>query len=155
MEIWKDIKDYENYQVSNLGKVKSLKCGKEKILKNNINSSGYYQVSLSKNGKNYGFKIHQLVAMAFLNHIPNGYKFVIDHINSNKLDNKVSNLQIISQRENCYGKRTIKSRLLVGVNKVDNKFRSRITINGKRKHLGLFKTELEAHEAYKKALKNI
>ena len=96
-EIWKDVPGYESlYQVSSLGRVKSLQryvnnnggkqLLKERLLKFGL-SKGYYNVVLYKNKKNKNIKVHKLVAMAFLNHKPNGYELVIDHINNNKLDN--------------------------------------------------------------------
>ena len=109
-EIWKDIPEYEGlYQISKTGKIKSLKklveysnrsgFKKEKILKGGIDR-GYTFVILSKDGKVKNFKIHQLMAITFLNHKPNGYKVVVDHIDNNTLNNNLENLQLITQREN-------------------------------------------------------
>ena len=100
-EIWKPIKDYEGlYEVSNLGRVKSLnyrKTGKEKILKN-IECRGYLAVCLTKNGKQKLFKVHRLVAETF---IPNPEsKPCIDHINTIKNDNRVKNLRWVTHKEN-------------------------------------------------------
>jgi hypothetical protein len=157
-EIWKDIPQYEAmYQVSNLGNVKSLKCNKEKFLKHNSLAKGYKRVGLFKNNKLKYFYIHQLVAMAFLNHKPCGFKLVVDHINDNCLDNRVENLQIISQRENVYKTQNKYSSNFKGVHwdKKSKKWRSQININGKIKSLGFFINELEAHLAYKNALKTV
>ena len=163
-EIWKDIPGYEGiYQVSNLGNVKSLPrimikkgvfLSNEKILKSGINNLGYLSVVLfNKNTKT--FKVHQLVAMAFLNHIPDGtYRLVVDHINRDKLDNKVENLQIITQRKNVSKDKKGTSKYTgVSWNIRNKKWVSQIRINGKVKYLGLFNTELEASEAYKNKLK--
>lgn len=118
-EIWKDIKDYEGYyQVSNLGRVKSLKkfnCTNkvyknigyyrnEKYLKLIKNNNGYYQVSLSKNSKSKIHFVHKLVAEAFLEN-KNNYLYV-NHKDENKLNNNVNNLEWCSQKYNCnYGTR--------------------------------------------------
>lgn len=167
-EIWKDVPDYEGiYQVSNLGNVKSLSrvvlrhgkypfmC-KEKNLYKGMTTSGYYYCNLKKNGNQKNFAIHQLVAMAFLNHKPNGYKLVVDHIDNNKLNNRLDNLQLISHRENISKDRKGTSKY-TGVlwHKRDNKWMSYITVCGKRKHLGYFETEYDAHLAYQTALKQI
>lgn len=168
LEVWKDIPEYEGlYQVSNLGNVKSLpkewvsgngaiRKHEGKILKGG-NVKGYKYVKLSVNGNIKGYQIHQLVAMAFLNHIPNRYELVVDHINDNPLDNRVENLQIVTPRFNSYKTQGKYSSKFKGVywNKQRNKWQSYITINGKLKHLGLFNCELEASKAYQKALKEL
>jgi len=157
-EIFKDVPNYEGlYQVSNLGNVKTLGYNKEKILKQFIGSAGYYKVSLTKDKKPKGFDVHKLVAMAFLGHVPDGTnKIVVDHINDIKTDNRVENLQLISNRENSSKKPRGKSKY-VGVYWMvnTNKWGARIRINGKRPFLGYFDTELEAHLAYQKALKEV
>lgn len=99
MEIWKDIKGYEGlYQVSSEGRVKSLKYGKEKILKSGKNSGGYLKVQLCKEGKIRHYLVHKLVAQAFIPN-PNNKPF-IDHINTIKTDNRVENLRWCTQKEN-------------------------------------------------------
>lgn len=103
MEIWKDIENYEDlYQVSNLGNVKSLRSGK--ILKPWRSGEGYLRIYLYKNGKRKRFLIHRLVAEAFL---PNEDELPeVDHINNDKTDNRVCNLQWISRVENLRKKET-------------------------------------------------
>jgi hypothetical protein len=166
-EIWKDIPGYEGiYQVSDMGNVKSLSREvlrngkypiiiKEKILKPPANSHGYLVVILCNNGLKKTMKVHTLVAMAFFNHKPNGtHKIVVDHINNNKLDNRLVNLQLISQRENSSKDKKGGTSKYVGVrSSAINKWRAEIYINGKLKHLGYFTDEYEAHLAYQKALK--
>ena len=85
-EIWKDIKGYEGlYQISSLGRVKSLHYGKEKILKLNKNNKGYLYIFLNKNGIRKHFYIHRLVAKAF---ISNPYNYnCVNHKNENTLNN--------------------------------------------------------------------
>ena len=155
-EIWKDIKDYGGlYKVSNLGRVKSLKFGKERILSAATNATGYSLVALC-NGKTKAITVHQLVAMAFLNHKPCGYKLVVDHINTIKTDNRLENLQVITHRQNCTKDKKGTSKY-TGVHwcKPRNKWRAEIRINGKTKYLGSFKSELEASEAYQLKLETI
>ena len=112
MEIFKDIPGYEGlYQVSNLGRVKSLpkkvrskncyRITDEKILKNSIDGRGYFNTVIYKYGVAKTITIHKLVAITFLEHKTDGTtKLVIDHINENKLDNRLENLQIITHGEN-------------------------------------------------------
>lgn len=165
LEIWKDIPSYEGiYQASNLGIIKSLyritisktgikKSYKERILKSN-SCRDYCFLRLSKNGKPKGFWVHQLVAMAFLGHVPCKHKLVVNHINFCKTDNRVENLEIITARENLNRKHLSSSSKYTGVTwiKKTKKWQSRIVINGKIKHLGSFDSEIEASEHYEKAL---
>lgn len=114
-EFWRHIKDYEGlYEVSNLGRVKSLKRrvdiksrkGKvfniainEKILKPGFNRH-YYQVHLCKEGKYPLYEIARLVADAFIPNPDN--KPQVNHINGDKLDNRVENLEWCTCSENRY-----------------------------------------------------
>jgi hypothetical protein len=158
IEIYKDVIDYEGiYQVSNLGNVKSMKFNKEKILKPSKDSKGYLSINLSVNGVFKMRNIHQLVAESFLNHKRCGYRLVVNHLDFNKTNNNVSNLEIVSARENCNKKHLKSTSQYTGVHwsKNSNKWISRITINGKNKHLGSFNDELRAVYAYQKELLNI
>lgn len=98
---WKPIKNYEGlYEISNTGLVKSLHWGKEKILKNVIRSNNYqyYFVGLLKDKNRKYFAVHRLVAQAFIKN-PNNYE-QIDHIDGNKLNNNVDNLEWVTPKEN-------------------------------------------------------
>ena len=97
MEIWSKIKDYPNYEISNIGKVKSINYNKERILKLQ-NMNGYNRVGLSVNGVVTLFLVHRLVALAFIDNIHN-YSF-INHINGIKDDNRVENLEWCTSVEN-------------------------------------------------------
>ena len=90
-EIWKTIEGFEDYQISNFGRVKSFKRNREKILKNRINNHGYSHVYLAGNNSNK--KVHQLVAIAFLEYKLSDSKLIINHIDGNKLNNNVNNLE--------------------------------------------------------------
>lgn len=108
---WRDIKGHEGlYQVSDNGWVKSLNyrgTGREKILKQAINSKGYLEVRFKKDGKNKKFKVSRLVAEAFITN-PEG-KPQVNHINENKLKNTVDNLNWMTAKENInYGTRNIR-----------------------------------------------
>jgi hypothetical protein len=154
-EIWKDIPGYKGlYHVSDFGRVKSFRKLKEKILKPSICTGGYYVITIRTYKK---IRVHQLVAMAFLNHKPTKMKSVIDHINSDKLDNRVENLQVISQRSNTSKKQGVFTSKYTGVSwsKDRNKWRAQININGKTTYLGVFNCELAASLAYQNKLKEI
>ena len=153
-EEFRSISGYEGlYEVSNFGNVKSLT--NDKILKPCLGSRGYYKVTLSKDGKTKTIRIHILVATAFLDHVPDGYKIVVDHIDNNRLNNNLTNLQLISQRNNSSKDKKNGTSKYTGVTwyNASNKWLAQIAINSKKKNLGLFETEDEAHETYQKALK--
>lgn len=152
-EIFKPIPNYEGlYEVSNIGNVKSLKY--KKNLKPYFSKKGYLRFILSKNKNIKGFHAHQLVAMAFLGHTPCGMKLVVDHINNIKTDNRVENLQILTNRDNVYKTQGNYTSKYQGVSwhKPCNKWISYIYVNKKKKYLGLFIDEYEAHLAYQNAL---
>lgn len=103
MEVWKDIRGYEGmYQVSNLGKVKSLErwngrhTVRERILRHNINKKGYHSVLLSKEGVAIRYEIHRLVGMNFISTDCECF----NHLDGNKNDNSVFNLEASTFSEN-------------------------------------------------------
>lgn len=106
-EIWKDIKGYEGkYQVSNLGRIKVLnykRSGQEHIMATK-NNKGYCEIRLAKDGKRKDFIVHRLVAQAFIpnpNNLPQ-----VNHIDENKTNNCVNNLEWCTQAyNNSYGTR--------------------------------------------------
>ena len=114
-EVWRDIPNYEGYQVSNLGRVKSLERidarghrVNEKILKPSITRNGYYLIGLYKNLIQKVYYVHRLVWIAFNGQIPEGYE--VNHINEIKSDNRLSNLNLMTHKENMnYGSRTERS----------------------------------------------
>ena len=167
-KIWKKVKGFKGYEISEYGDVKSLsrikKIGykteylsKEIILKQHKNTKGYFCVTLSKNGKVKKFQVHQLVAICFLNHTPNNYNNVVDHDDNDKENNHYKNLKIITQRENSTKDINRGSSSFVGVYWYGShkKWCSKIMINKKRIYLGLFETEEEAGFYYKIALMKI
>ena len=101
-EIWKDIKGYEGlYQVSNLGNVKSLnynRTGQEGLIKACNDKYGYLILSLHINGKRKTYKIHRLVAQAFLEDYSE--ELEVDHIDTNRKNNNVKNLKMCTRKEN-------------------------------------------------------
>jgi hypothetical protein len=164
-EIWKDIPGFEGYQISNLGRIKYFKWKKLSITYGTKNEKGYYGFNLIKNKKKYFKGVHTLVLLAFVGEPKKGQE--CDHINRNPSDNCVQNLRWVSKRENMLNRNNYGNCQLKGVSYINEKIkrkdgsyrdrkiriRSQITINKKTITLGDFKTEQEAHEAYKQAFK--
>lgn len=116
MEAWRDIPGYEGlYQVSDLGRVRSLdrisyvppndwqkdgfyRTRKGKLLSSSIDGSGYAFVTLCRERVKRSFKVHRLVAEAFVSN-PHG-KPQVNHIDGNKANNAASNLEWVTDREN-------------------------------------------------------
>ena len=98
----KDIKNYEGlYAITSCGKVWSYR--RKKFLKSATEKNGYLRVDLSKDGEGKSFLIHRLVAEAYIPN-PNNYE-TVDHIDFDKTNNCVNNLQWMSRSENCRKKR--------------------------------------------------
>jgi len=167
-ECWKEIPGYEGfYEVSTSGKIRSLDrevlhgrwgphsrrhVGRTLALKKL--PSGYRQVALSKEGKISYRNVHRLVAATFLGPSP----LQVDHIDEDKANNNLSNLQYLTPRANSQkAVRNRKNRaskfLGVGYRKgAKSPWRAWIVLNSIRHELGMFASELEAAIAYKLAL---
>lgn len=100
--IWKPVIGFEGfYEVSNTGLVKSFFWHykeKVRVIKPTLNKSGYYNVKLKNNNFSKTYGVHALVALAFIEK-PYG-KYEVNHIDGNKLNNHVSNLEWILHKEN-------------------------------------------------------
>lgn len=119
--IWLDIKNYEGlYQANNIGQIRRIKP-KEKTLKQVERKDGYLFVNLSKNGKSIPTKVHKIIAETFLKNDKNYY--CINHIDGNKKNNNVDNLEYCSQSHN------IKEAYRLGLRKPNQ------TNKGKRKRV--------------------
>jgi hypothetical protein len=155
-----------NIEFNKLGQVKRLpkewmiKKRVEKLVNIKSNNRGYQTLCFMTEDRNLHYiLLHQALAIVFLNHNPNNYQLVIDHIDNNKLNNKIENLQIISQRENVIKYTNDKRDLPTGVfyyNYKDKiKYRSYIYYNKKQIYLGFFDNIEQASEKYNKALEAI
>ena len=103
MEIWKRIEEFDNYEVSNYGRVRRVRCCivygngivtnyKEKILKQEVNRVNYLRVTFSQNNIQKRFQVHRLVAKYFIENPEN--KPCVNHIDGNGMNNNISNLEL-------------------------------------------------------------
>jgi len=95
-ETWKRSPDFPDYEVSDAGRIKNRRAGL--ILKHQIQNSGYYLVHIRKNHRRRAITIHRLVLMTFIGHPQEGMQ--CDHINGNKLDNRLVNLHWVTGEDN-------------------------------------------------------
>jgi len=162
MEVWKKIKGFEDYQISNLGRVKRISnfkyCNK-KYLDNYIlnqyeNGKGYYRVKLSNNGVVKMYMVHRLIAENFINN-PKNYK-VVNHIDHNKKNNNIKNLEWCTQSYNVnqfnkffplIGTKTRKTKGYTYSTK-DKIYISRIGFNSKTIILSYFKNKENCIDCY-------
>ena len=142
-EIWKDIKNFDGYQVSNKGRVRTYnkktytkmhgeRKWKDRILhfKGNNYKTGY-RVDLWKNGKPYSLLVARLVAFTFNNEDIENHLLTVDHIDGNRLNNNLENLELVSIGENVrrafetgLNKNQIKIKIINKNNNYDKIFRS-------------------------------
>jgi hypothetical protein len=158
-EEWRDVPNYDGkYQVSNIGNVRNTNhrgTSKTVIVPQGVNRYGYYSLRLTKGSVSKTKEVHQIVAVVFLNHKPCGTVRVVNHIDENKKNNNVDNLEIVTQRQNSSLVRDHYSSKYVGVHlhKKSGKWLARIQINKKSYHLGCFDCEMKASEAYQTRLR--
>ncbi len=163
-EIWKQVVGYEGYyEVSSYGRVLSVYRvinGKHigGILKPHTTNRGYYNVSFCKNGVCKNVQVHQIIAIAFLGHKQGGiHGIVVDHIDGNKKNNNVSNLQLITSRDNVSKGTKNKTGECIGSSWCarSRKWKAMVQHNRKKYIVGYFNTDTEASAAYAIALNNI
>ena len=147
-EVWRTVKDYENYSISSFGRIKNNKFNR--ILKPGKTTGRYHHVSLYKKGKAKNYDIHRLVAIGFLPNHENKPK--VDHIDEIKTNNNIINLRFATVSQNGFNQGKHKDNTTgykgVSFHKRDKKYVAQIRIEGKNKHLGYFLTAQDAGHAY-------
>lgn len=98
-EQWKLIPGFDNmYLASSEGRIKSIRFGRERILKLHPKNNGYLKVNISENGKPYTRLVHRLVASAFFGEISKD--ITVNHIDFNKENNSIENLELVTHKDN-------------------------------------------------------
>lgn len=143
---WVEIPGFEGfYKISSEGVVRNTKTGKTRKLSKNGN--GYLKINLSRNGLKKTFLHHRLVAICFIPREEG--KKVVNHINGDRSDNRIENLEWVTQRENITHskKKNQGNSQYVGVcwHKTAKKWQAQLTVNGKPCYIGSYTTEIEAN----------
>jgi uncharacterized protein with FMN-binding domain len=144
-EIWKK---FHNIEVSNIGNIKTTKH-KDGTYTGFDHSNGYKQIQVRIDGKRKTYYIHRIVTHLFLN-ISLDSHLQVNHINAVRNDNRVENLEMVSNTENQHKRKSHISGRLFGTTKINYRklskpWRSQIKINGKIKIIGMYVTERLAH----------
>ena len=154
-EFFLPVEGYDNYFISNFGNIKNSKTNR--IMKQRTRKDGYKDINLCKNGNVNKFRVHRLVAIAFLENPENKPK--IDHIDNNTANNNVKNLRWATSKDNSAnrGKQISNTTGFKGVSfyKPLKKYSVFININSKKKHLGYYETAEEASKVYEAKAKEI
>jgi hypothetical protein len=152
-KLWTREELQECFRINEAGELERLIRGLDwRVVECKVNhSDGYCQVQF----KDYKIKYHTIIWVLTHGTIVDA-EAVIDHIDGNKLNNKIENLRLITNRENGQNRESHRNGRLVGCSLHKcGKWEAQIKINGKRIHLGYYNTEIEAHAVYLKACKLI
>lgn len=146
----KGIEYHDNYEINRNGQIRH-KINKD-ILKSHLDKDGYPTFSMSKNGMTKQYRIHRLMALTFINNPDN--KTDVNHIDGNRTNYNINNLEWVSRSENNYKSATSRSNKTgykgVFYNKENKCYCAYITINKKRTYIGnTFETAEEANNARK------
>jgi len=155
MDAWKDVLNFPTYECMLSHGLLIIRIKRSKrVLKKHISSRGYPRYALRNlEGVIKYLYEHKVIQYNFP---VVGSGDVIDHIDGDKANNNISNLRLVTQRENCQNTKKHRAGGLVGANldKRTGKYVAHAYLDKKQTHLGVFDTELEAHQAYTKAIIN-
>jgi DNA-binding XRE family transcriptional regulator len=127
-EIWKPVEDFPDYQVSNLGRIKSVKYGKERFISGSRNPKGYVRIYLRGKIRDRKKFLHVLVLEAFVGPRPEGYE--AGHLDNDTENNDVTNLAWVTPSENT----------LMNYHVFNNSSQAKITLNDAREIRRLYAT---------------
>ncbi len=155
-ELWKEIENYENYQVSSYGQIANTTLGI--MMKQRETENGYLKVCLCADGLKRDFYVHRIVGEAFLDNPDD--KFYIDHRDRDKKNNQVSNLRFCTCQENQWNSKRPISNTSGHKNICWSKHAKKYRVilrgsDGKKKHIGYFESIAKAIEARDTATKNL
>lgn len=147
-ELWIPVLGYEGiYEVSNFGRVRNILKFNNRILNPLKTRDGYFYLELSNNYIRKTKKLHKVVAESFLGEHKG---LSVNHIDGNKLNNHIDNLEIVSARENCAHRSLMSKKSSKYTNvtwdKQHQKWRAQVYINGKQNYIGIFECEEKAYQ---------
>lgn len=147
-ELWVPILGYEKtHEVSNFGRVRNISKFNKRILKPRKTNDGYLYLELCVNYFRTAKKIHKIVVESFCGEHKG---MSVNHIDGNKLNNFIGNLEIVSVRENCIHRSRMfkKSSKYANItwDKQHQKWRAQVYINGKQNYIGIFECEEKAYQ---------
>ena len=120
-----------------------------------INGNGYYTTSVTLYKKSKALQCHRIAWFIYYGYLPNN----IDHINMDRVDNKIANLRDCTNQENMMNRKSFRGSSSkykgVSFHKRDKKWTAQIRFKGKLRHLGYFDLEADAHKAYERASKEM
>ncbi|WP_188050257.1 NUMOD4 domain-containing protein [Flavobacterium sp. GP15] len=158
-EIWKEVHNFENYEISTCGR---LRNSKGRILKpmsskdHGKSTKTRVVYTISKNGESKKMYAARIMGIAFLGLDPFDKSLVVDHIDNNSMNNCLKNLQLITNRKNCSKDRKNKSGYTgVYQNANGTGFKSYIVVNYEQKYLGTYKTAELANQVYLSAVHEV
>lgn len=150
-EVWREMRIWGNdYLVSSHGRLR--RKGNDKCRAFSVDKYGYYKITLSMGRKNRkSYRVHKLIALAFLGD-PNGLH--VNHIDGNKKNNNINNLEYVTNRENVAHGMIRRGKIVGAIYcKRSQKWISNLNVDGKLKRLGTFDTAEDAQSAFRSALR--
>ena len=151
-EIYYQVPGFDKYYCTKSGRIYTSQKGRVKEVQGSKDKDGYLKVVLTRENERYYFRKHRIITLTFLG----ASELEVNHINGNKQDNRIKNLEYVTNRENqCHRRKKEGYNVGVCFDKKMKKYRAYIQHNKRWMHLGFFPSEEEAKKAYIKKIKDL